>query len=132
MFGVVYDPPSLIEGEEITADAVADRRIQLPRGVAPADTVRIVLGVDVGDRVCHWVALAQRETGAAHVIDYGTQDVDVKALSLRKAIRQAIVDVCKSLAAATLATPTAAAFPLRRVMSTQTRTRRHFRRRKSQ
>lgn len=99
VFGVVYDPPSLIEGEEITADAVADRRIQLPRGLAPVDTVRIVLGVDVGDRVCHWVALAQRESGSVHVVDYGTQEVDVKALSLRKAIRQAIVDLCKSLEA---------------------------------
>lgn len=99
VFGLVYDPPKLIEGEEITADDVAERRIQLPRGVAPADTARLTLGVDVGERMLHWVVLAQRETGAVHVVDYGTQDVDVRSLSLRVAIREAVLELCRSLEA---------------------------------
>jgi phage terminase large subunit GpA-like protein len=98
VFGIIYDPPALQELEELNPDTVADRRLDLPRGVAPEDTIRITLGIDVGDRQLHWVAIAERECGAVHVVDYGTQDVPLRAYSLRSAIRKAIVDLVDSLA----------------------------------
>ncbi len=98
VIGTIYDPPALQEIEELNPDTVADRRLDLARGVAPADTIRIVLGIDVGDRYLHWVAVAERECGSVHVIDYGTQDVPIREWSLRAAIRKAIVDLIDSLA----------------------------------
>lgn len=95
VFGVAYTPPSHVESEELQPDSVAERRLDLPRGVAPADTTRIVLGCDVGERVCHWMQVAIRECNSLHVVDYGTADVPIRRLSLREAIKACIVDLIK-------------------------------------
>jgi len=44
--------------------------------VAHADALHVVAGVDVGERVCHWVLLVVRPDAQLHVCDYGTVEVD--------------------------------------------------------
>lgn len=98
VFGTIYNPPEIAELAELTPESVGDRRLDLPRGVAPKDTTCITVGIDVGDRVLHWIVVAERECGAVHVVDYGTQDVPLKEYSLRTAIRMAIVDLVEAIA----------------------------------
>lgn len=98
VFGVTYTPPVHQETEEIRPESVEDRRLKLPRGVAPSDTIRLVLGVDVGSKFCHWVVVAVRECQALHVVDYGIQEVPVSSMSLRTAIKETIVEIVSSLA----------------------------------
>jgi phage terminase large subunit GpA-like protein len=93
VFGTTYKPPLHTETDVVIADSVADRRLRMPRGIAPEDTNRLVLGADVGGKQCHWVLLAIRECGALHVVDYGISDVPVKSKSLRAAIRQCVVEI---------------------------------------
>lgn len=98
VFGEAYEPPIYLESEVLIPEFVSERRIALPRGLAPVDTNRVILGADVGDRLCHWVLLAFRESQSLHVLDYGTVDVPVRNYTLRQAITQAIVDLIESLA----------------------------------
>lgn len=98
VFGVAYLPPSHIANEKLDSDRIAERRLQLPRGRAPADTLRIVLGADIGLRDCHWVAVALRECHSLHVVDYGIIDFPLREMSLRKAITAAVTDLIEQLA----------------------------------
>lgn len=102
VFGTAYTPPTHAEGDELTTDQVADRRLDLPRGVCPQDTIRLIAGVDVGERFCHWVLIAVRECQSIHVVDYGTADVPIKKLSIRHAIKSCIVDLVSQLSAGAL------------------------------
>jgi phage terminase large subunit GpA-like protein len=97
VFGEAYEPPMYLESEVLIPEFVSERRIPLPRGVAPYDTNRVILGVDVGDRYCHWVLVALRDSQSLHVLDYGTVDVPVRSFTIRKAITSAIVDLVQSL-----------------------------------
>jgi phage terminase large subunit GpA-like protein len=98
VFGEAYRPPAFVESELLVPELVSERRLELPRGVAPADTTRLVLGADVGERVCHWVLVALRECQALHICDYGTIDVPVRQWSIRSAISRAITDLVDQLA----------------------------------
>lgn len=46
---------------------------KLTRGLVPADTQLLVLGSDVGKRLCYWTLMAQRANGSLHVVDYGCE-----------------------------------------------------------
>lgn len=93
VFGTTYEPPAHQETDEVRADKVEDRRLDIPRGIAPSDTRRVVLGADIGERWVHWSLLAVRECQAIHVIDYGMEEIPIKSVSLREAIRKAVLDV---------------------------------------
>ena len=43
-----------------------------PRGVVPAGTTRLTLGVDVGQDVLFWLLTAWKNGFAGHIVDYGT------------------------------------------------------------
>lgn len=76
VFGVAYDAPPELAGELLEAADIDSRRDRLPRGLAHSDTLHVVSGVDVGERVCHWVTLGVRPNAQLHVIDYGTAEVE--------------------------------------------------------
>lgn len=76
VFGVPYNAPAELAGEMLEHSDIDQRRDRLPRGIAHADTLHIVNGVDVGERVCHWVTLGVRPAAQLHVIDYGTAEVE--------------------------------------------------------
>lgn len=76
VFGVPYAAPAELAGEMLDAADIDARRDRLPRGIAHKDTLHIVAGVDVGERVCHWVILGVRPNAQLHVVDYGTAEVE--------------------------------------------------------
>lgn len=72
-FSTPYRPSS--EQGKLEASSLKNRKGEWPRNVVPADTQKLVMGVDVGKWRLHWVVLALREGGQVHVVAYGTWDV---------------------------------------------------------
>ena len=69
-------PRKSSESASIKLDSALVRRKKvekLTRGLVPADTVLLVLGSDVGKRLCYWTLMAQRSSGSLHVVDYGCE-----------------------------------------------------------
>lgn len=64
--------PKDISIEALKPGAVSSRASDLPRGELPDDTSQLALHCDVGMYELHWVAIAGRSSGCAHVADYGT------------------------------------------------------------
>lgn len=91
-FGEIYKPPEIILPHETEADEIAKRRLKLPRGMAPDDTAKIVIGADLGERVCHYVIVALRSSLSAHIVDYGRFDVPLEMGSVEAAIFLALVN----------------------------------------
>lgn len=98
VFGTVYTPPVEEMGDILSETDVSERRESFPRGIAPADTQHLVAGVDVGEKVLHWVLLCVRSSGSLHVVDYGTSDVD-RAMPMRDAVAFALHELFKALSA---------------------------------
>lgn len=76
VFGLPYVAPVTEAGDILEETDVDARRDVLPRAVAHADALHVVSGVDLGERVCHWVLLVVRPNAQLHVTDYGTAEVD--------------------------------------------------------
>lgn len=91
-FGEIYIPPVVELPHETEADEISKRRLKLPRGVVPDDTVKVVVGVDLGERVCHYSILALRSSLTAHVCDYGRFDIPLEKGVLEAAIAEALAD----------------------------------------
>jgi hypothetical protein len=76
-----------------TADIVS-RAGRLGRGEIPETASALIIGVDVGKWVCHWVATAftRQSDGAVnpHVVDYGRFDVPTADMKEEDAIRVAL------------------------------------------
>lgn len=67
---------SLADHEPLKATAIRKRSARdLPQNVIPADTVKLTVGVDIGDWTGWWFAIAWRENGVAHVPGYGAFDI---------------------------------------------------------
>lgn len=62
----------------------------LPRGAAPAGTVRVVGGVDVGAHLCHWTLAGLKADGSLAVGDYGIQEVPSGDMAEERAIAAAL------------------------------------------
>jgi hypothetical protein len=89
VFGHTYQPPNDAAGDLLEAADIDGRRDRLPRGIAHADTLHVVCGVDVGEKVLHWVTLGIRPGGQLHVIDYGTAEVE-RELGLKEGLIAAL------------------------------------------
>lgn len=63
------------EGIGLTADLVAFRLSGLARGQVPIQTEKITVGIDIGKRYCHWVAVAWWRGAGGVVCDYGVMEV---------------------------------------------------------
>lgn len=66
---------TLVDQDPLESRKVRGRGFEWPRNVAPADTEKLVVGVDVGKWRLHWAVLALRTGGQVHVVAYGTWDV---------------------------------------------------------
>lgn len=83
---------------EIDSAAIAARSIDIPRGRVPSDATKLTIGIDIGKWLCHWVAVAWRNDGTPHVVEYGrleppsqTNAVEVAILT---ALRQFRDEIC--------------------------------------
>lgn len=72
-------PPDEEEAGELTADEIAGRVNRHKRGVAPAGSTRLTVGIDVQGSLLWWAAVAWGEDFAGAVVDYGAWPKQRKA-----------------------------------------------------
>jgi phage terminase large subunit GpA-like protein len=77
-------------------DRVAKNR---PRGVAPAWTDLITVGVDLGKFLAHWTAIAWKLDGTSHVLDYGRFEVPTDHMGVENAIYNALSEFADTIRA---------------------------------
>ncbi len=81
------------EETRIDYDKCRKRFGQWSQGLVPDGTTEFTVGVDVGKRLLHWVAVAWPEDGTAHVVDYGRIEVPSDDMLLELALRIALRDL---------------------------------------
>lgn len=96
VFGLPYVAPVSEAGDVLEETDVDARRDVLPRAVAHADALHVVAGVDVGERVCHWVLLVIRPHAQLHVCDYGTAEVD-RTAGVKQGLAHTLTDLFRHL-----------------------------------
>lgn len=97
VFSVPYTSPSLVV-EAMQPGDVARNAAELPKGDCPSDTRWLTVACDVGMYLLHWVVIAWRRNGGAHVCDYETIPVLTKGedtasgrkAALNKRLREAL------------------------------------------
>lgn len=87
IWGIPYRPPEI----ECIGDwrAIAERKAPPERGIVPAEAKGLTVGLDLGDRLCHWVCTAHSPT-RVHIVDYGLLDVMKDELGLERGLTQAL------------------------------------------
>lgn len=73
IYALPYDG-EILDLTALDPEGVSTRTVPYPRGIAPADTVLITVGMDVAKRAIHWVSIAWRRNDkgeiSAHILDY--------------------------------------------------------------
>lgn len=90
--GMCYTP-DLLDSMELDPKSVASRRSRIARGMLPADTKFVTVGIDIGKYQGWWYGMAFRECGQIHTFDFGSFDIasDIKP-TIGDAIFSSLVD----------------------------------------
>jgi len=91
-----YEPP-LWDDTPLVAAVVRKRFGRETKGLVPEDAKCLTVGVDLGKRVGWWVAIAWREDGSGHVVDYGTFEIPSDDLGVDRAMLAALRDLKENL-----------------------------------
>lgn len=85
-------PPRRQNEDIINVDVedLLERTHDAPMNVAPDAGSRITIGMDVGKRTWHWVAMSHAPTGVSRVIAYGEEHVPHKKMSLNRAFEHTL------------------------------------------
>lgn len=87
-------PFSLIEESvEIRFEHIQRRTASVdvqPRGRKPKDAKWTIIGADINKPVVHWTANSFRQSGSAHIIDYGTTGTSAYKIGFDKGIKNAL------------------------------------------
>lgn len=67
--------PDKVDLSRVEAQTIAGRVGSEPKGKAPPGTAFITVGIDLGQHICHWGALAWRPNATPHLLDYGVLEV---------------------------------------------------------
>lgn len=95
---IPWSPPKLDSDIQLDKATIGNRRLELPRGMVPADTLRISVGVDLGGKVGWYVVLATLADGITrHIPDYDAFDIPSHAMPIGQAIETALEDLRKQL-----------------------------------
>jgi phage terminase large subunit GpA-like protein len=78
---IPWDPPE-VDLTPLDPEKLISRVTTLKRGVVPADCIGVMVGVDTGKRMLHWVVMAVRERGGAAIIDYNHHRVESDRLGI--------------------------------------------------
>ena len=84
--------PRTVDVEPLSVEAVEMRQHNLPRMIAPADTVRICAGVDWRKEQFEWFVVAERKAGQIICIDFGYEKIDQTA-PVRQATEKAFAAI---------------------------------------
>lgn len=83
--------PSAKELAEITVNQLMARALKgANRGVVPAHSMALTVGVDLGLRTAHWVAIAWNREGGGVVIDYSEHPIPSQSMGVEVAIVHAL------------------------------------------
>ena len=85
--------PRIVDVEPLSVEAVENRQHDLPRMIAPADTVRIVAGVDARKEQLEWFVVAETKSGRVVCIDFGYTKVS-EGIPEAQALQQAVRETC--------------------------------------
>lgn len=96
-----YEPPQLTVAPLTVAD-LDNSATPLERGLLPADTEALTVGVDVGMYWSHWVAIAWRESRSGHVVDYqrlpvleqGQGSAPSRKRAVKLVLRERLLEFC--------------------------------------
>jgi phage terminase large subunit GpA-like protein len=88
----VPPPEASVDLTVLEFQAVARRVAEVPRGVVPAGSAGLVLGLDLGMRLADWTLLSFDESAGPHVVDYGALDVRSHELGLEAALAGVLHD----------------------------------------
>jgi hypothetical protein len=89
VFAVPYQPPKL-ELSPLKPETLQRRVTKLTKGILPAWTEFVTVGVDVHKYSAYWAALACRRDGTGHVPDYGVLEIHADELGQEQAILVAL------------------------------------------
>jgi hypothetical protein len=67
--------PELTANAGLTANAIRERTCGIPRGLVPAGTAALTVGIDTGKDHCYWAAVAWMDGLQGTIIDYGVRNV---------------------------------------------------------
>jgi phage terminase large subunit GpA-like protein len=99
LWALPYDP-SLSESPAITSEGVATRvRRGVPEGSVPADHDIITVGMDLGKRAAHWVAISWGVGAVGHIVRYGVMEIASDEMGPEKATLAALRDFREYIAA---------------------------------
>lgn len=89
-FVLPWVEPTAGSVEDLNEAAVLACVTDLPRGLAPARTVAITRGIDIGIKDgngIHWVVRAWTADGASYLVDHGHEETEFKALREQKGLK---------------------------------------------
>lgn len=94
VWALPYRPP-VVEVSPLDAAQLARRTSGTTKGIVPAGTKALTVGVDLGSRLLHYVAVAWRQDASSDVIDYGCVDVQSEQLGVPRAILIALRELAE-------------------------------------
>jgi hypothetical protein len=94
VWALPYEPPEL-DLTPLLAEDVEKRTGKLKKGVVPAETTAITIGIDTGKRALHWTALAASKEHGSRVIEYGEQPVAADRLGVRRGLVDALIKLAE-------------------------------------
>ena len=83
--------PAMTDLTPVDAKNLRKRQLDTwPRGMVPADTEHLTIGIDIGKWLCHWSAVAWRPGAGSVVVDYGLLPVASDQLGEERAVLTAL------------------------------------------
>jgi len=76
---------------ELSVNGIIARTVaEWPRGLVPASTEYLTVGIDVGKYLLHWAVIADGAGMGPHVVDYGAQPTEASVLGAEEAVKIAL------------------------------------------
>jgi hypothetical protein len=72
---------------------IVTRQTSTARGVVPKDSEALTIAMDLGQYMCHWVAISWRAGATGHVVDYGRIEVASVDFGVERALAVAIQEL---------------------------------------
>lgn len=97
-WAVPYEPPE-IDLTPLDRDVLRKRVSGTPRGLLPADTSVVTMGIDVGKYNLHYVLVAWRAGGWSVLADYGIVDVHSEEIGAERGLWKALHEFAETIMA---------------------------------
>lgn len=86
-----------VDVSQLDAFVIMRRTTGKRKGICPDGTQCVTVGLDIGKRLCHWVAIAWLPNATPHVIDYGRLEPPSDLMAEEEAILSALRDFREEL-----------------------------------